>query len=141
MMQVPVRIPVLRVVTVFLGLYFAVWVVLEGNLPQTVLLGGWTTAVFLVYGGQKRWGGQEVSAGWWVVGTAVCGTTWSVGTLLLTLFFMALKTGLHAHGPEFTPEQITWVIQQLPLWGVSGLLAGIGIGLLSLYLVAHPKGS
>jgi hypothetical protein len=49
----------------------------------------------------------------------------------MMLIFMSLKTGLHAHGPEFTAAQITWVLRQIPLWSLAGLSAGIGFGLLS----------
>ncbi len=48
----------------------------------------------------------------------------------LSLFFMVLKTGLHAHGPEFTAAEINWVLQHIPFWGISGALGGLGIGLL-----------
>jgi hypothetical protein len=41
---------------------------------------------------------------------------------------MAVKTGLHAHGPEFTPAEINWVLQQTPIWTAAGLLAGLGLG-------------
>ena len=67
-----------------------------------------------------------------VVGVAsVVGTLSGVMAVGLTLIFMALKTGLHAHGPEFTPREINWLIQQLPLWSIIGLLLGIGTSLIT----------
>ena len=66
------------------------------------------------------------------VGTAVTVALFGFLTALLTLFFMALKTGLHAHGPEFTPSEINWVIARIPLWTAVGLLSGAGLGLVGL---------
>jgi NhaP-type Na+/H+ or K+/H+ antiporter len=54
-----------------------------------------------------------------------------LGSSLLTLVFMAIKTGLHAHGPEFTLQEIQWVSQQTPLWAAVGLLIGLGLGMLT----------
>ena len=62
--------------------------------------------------------------------TAVFGALLGLGSALFTLLFMAVKTGLHAHGPEFTAEEVNWVVQQIPLWTVVGLLGGLGLGLL-----------
>jgi hypothetical protein len=62
-----------------------------------------------------------------------------VGTLAglaitpLALFLMAFKTGLHGHeSPDFTSEQIYFVISRTPLWGFAGLLLGLGSGMLHL---------
>jgi hypothetical protein len=43
---------------------------------------------------------------------------------------MILKTGIHAHGPEYTARELAWVWTQLPLWGGVGALTGLGFGLL-----------
>lgn len=130
-MKIPHKIPGLRWMTVLLGIYSAVWISLEGDVSQTVLLGVWVTAVFLLTLLQNRWGGQEMSVGRWWRKTAVLGLLFGSGSALLTLFLMALKTGLHAHGPEFTLAEITWVAQQLPFWSLAGLLTGLAVGLLS----------
>jgi hypothetical protein len=67
--------------------------------------------------------------GWqWWGATAVTGLLFGLGSSLLTLVLMAVKTGLHAHGPEFTPNEINWILQQVPLWSAAGLLAGLGLG-------------
>ncbi len=45
----------------------------------------------------------------------------------LSLALMALKSGLHGHGaPDFTPEQVTAVIWNTPVWGAAGLLVALG---------------
>lgn len=115
----------LRGLTAVYLLAFLIWIPLEGELRQTVGMGVATTAVWLAHGWQRFAAGR----GWWLGKTAVFGLLFGTGSSLLTLFFMALKTGLHAHGPEFTPAEIIWVWQQLPLWAAAGLLAGLGGGL------------
>ena len=44
------------------------------------------------------------------------------------------KTGVHAHGPEFSPAEIGWLMQQAVLWSLVGTIAGAGLGLLRLAL-------
>lgn len=130
-MRIPDRIPGLKVVMILLGVYTAVWITLEGALWQVVLMGVGSTAVSLGYGWQKWLGGRVVKGWKWWAGTAVTGLLLGLGSGLLTLVFMAIKTGLHAHGPEFTPAEINWVLQQTPIWTTAGLLAGLGWGLLT----------
>ena len=63
--------------------------------------------------------------------SAAVGLAYGVGLALLTLLLMAIKTGLHAHGPEYGGREIVWVWNQLPLWAGVGVLVGLGIGLLA----------
>jgi hypothetical protein len=43
---------------------------------------------------------------------------------------MAIKTGLHGHAaPDFTSAQVIEVFLRTPIWGLGGLLIGLGIGL------------
>ena len=79
---------------------------------------------------QRFMGGRSLSVWRGLVGTAVVGLLVGFSSGVLILLFMVVKTGLHAHGPEFTPSEINWVIQQLPLWSLIGLLAGLGVGFL-----------
>ena len=120
-----------RWLTSGLGLYFLVWVPLEGNLTRVVIMALGTTAVSILHfipWYTNRWTVSRI--GYWA-GTAVLGLFAGLGSGLLTLFFMALKTGLHAHGPEFTPAEISWVWRQLPWWTAAGFLAGSGLALLT----------
>ena len=50
------------------------------------------------------------------------------------LLLMAVKTGLHAHGPEYSAAQLAAVVGQWPLWIGAGALAGAGVGLLVVAL-------
>jgi hypothetical protein len=64
--------------------------------------------------------------------TAVTGFLFGLGCGLMTLLLMVLKTGLHGHGPEFSPAEINWVWGQIPLWGLVGLLGGLGLGMITV---------
>ena len=90
-----------------------------------------TTLVCLGHLVQRYWGGRTLSTKHWVGLTAVLGLLAGILSIGMVLVFMAVKTGLHAHGPEFTPAEINWVIQQWTLWGTVGLLVGTAVGLLS----------
>lgn len=130
-MPIPEKIPGLKPGFILLAVYTAVWITLEGTLWQVIVMGVGYTAVALGYGWQK-WLSGRVMNGWqvWMV-TAVTGLLFGLGSGLLSLIFMAIKTGLHAHGPEFTPAEINWILRQTPIWAAAGLLAGLGGGLLT----------
>ena len=131
MKQIPKKLPGLRWATALLGVYAAVWMPLEGNLPLTILLAVWATAVAAGYLIQQKLGGESLSAWQWVGLTAVSGLLMGLSAGILTLVFMALKTGLHDHGPEFGRGEIDWVIQRIPIWMGAGALSGGGWGLLT----------
>jgi len=122
----------LKWVTAVYILYALVWMSLEGSLVRVVIMGAGTTAVSLAYLTRRFWSNRTLPRGVQLGGTAVLGLLFGLGSGLLTLLFMAVKTGLHAHGPEFTPQQIAWVWQQTPLWALAGLLAGLGLGMITL---------
>lgn len=96
-----------------------------------ILMGVGTTAVSLTYLAQHFLGSHTFSVKqWWGI-TAVIGLLFGFSSSVFTLFFIAVKTGLHAHGPESTLPAITWLLQQIPLWTTVGLLAGLGLGMLT----------
>jgi hypothetical protein len=130
-MKIPAKIPGLQLATALLALYAAVWISLEGALWQVMVMGVGVTAVALLHFLQKQFGGQLLSLWKWLGLTTSLGLLLGLGSSLLTLVFMAVKTGLHAHGPEFTLQEIQWVGQQLPLWAAAGLLIGLGMGMLT----------
>lgn len=131
-MNVPKKIPGLRWLTAVTGLYAVIWIGLEGSLWRATLLAVGLTAVSLLYLLQKYLGGKTLSPGGWLSVTAVMGLLFGSGSSLLTLILTAVKTGLHAHGPEFSPAEISWVLQQMPLWTAVGLLVGLGLGMIGL---------
>lgn len=112
------------------ALVMVVWMILEGSLALTVFLGLFTSLLILIASIRKwfaeRWPNWKYSVLVW----GVLGLLLGIGTVLMTLTLMAVKTGIHAHGPEYSTGEITWVIDQILLWAVSGLIAGGGVGLL-----------
>ncbi|MBK6712462.1 MAG: hypothetical protein IPG51_19355 [Chloroflexi bacterium] len=104
-MGFPEKRPYLKWLTAVYILYALVWISLEGSLAGVVIMGTGTTAVSLAYLAQRYLGGRSWSLRAWLGRTAVLGLLFGLGSGVLTLVFMAVKTGLHAHGPEFTPNK------------------------------------
>ena len=129
-MQFPREIPGLRWLLAVWVVYTAVWISREGALWQVVTMGSATALLLVGFGWQRRLAGKMVGPGVGLLLTAVSGLILGAGSGLLSLVFMAIKTGLHAHGPEFSQAEIDWVFAQLPLWTAVGLLAGLGLGLI-----------
>jgi hypothetical protein len=130
-MKLPTNIPGLRGATLIVGVLLLAWIAPEGRLWLETGMGVLVTAVLLAHLLQHFLGGRVLSVTAWVGVTAVFGFLFGLGSALLTLFLMAAKTGLHAHGPEFTPAEINWVWAQLPLWSLTGALGGFGLGMLT----------
>lgn len=131
-MKIPRAIPYFKLIVAIVGIYAAVWMVLEGELWRDIVLAvaglALGAAAFIV----RRWGGRPLPPAKGVALFAAVGLLSGVGVVLLTIFLMALKTGLHAHGPEYTLADIMWIWNQLPVWGGAGGLIGLGAGLLLL---------
>jgi hypothetical protein len=52
------------------------------------------------------------------------------GITPVALLLMIFKTGLHSHSiPDYTNGQILSVIQKTPIWLISGIFIGMGIGM------------
>ncbi|MDX1687790.1 MAG: hypothetical protein R3248_07385 [Candidatus Promineifilaceae bacterium] len=129
-MRIPSRLPGLKAATILLAIYAVAWIALEGHLLRVVGLAVGLTLVALGHGVQRYVGGRRLSLRAWLALAAGCGLAAGAGSGVLTLLFMALKTGLHAHGPEFAAAEIHWVASRLVGWAAGGLLAGLGIALL-----------
>jgi hypothetical protein len=129
--RIPTKIPGLRTAVILLALYVVIWIPLEGNLWRVLLLGVWSGAVGLAYLTQERLGGRRLAFWHWLVVWAGLGLLLGLGSGILTLAAMVMKTGLHDHGPEFSRAEINWVIRQTPVWAAVGLLGGLGIGILT----------
>jgi hypothetical protein len=119
----------LRIAAVLLGFYGVLWIALEGNLWIDLLLSAWLMAVAAWYLANRYLAGRTLPLARWLALLASLGLAFGAGLVLLILFFMALKTGLHAHGPEYSPAEVAWVWARLPLLSVAGLLAGLGVGM------------
>ncbi|MFZ0544994.1 MAG: hypothetical protein WAM60_06130 [Candidatus Promineifilaceae bacterium] len=129
-MVFPKKVPGLRWLTAITAVYGVVWIGLEGNLGRVILLGMAVSLMSVVSLMQRFVGGRMFGEVGWLVVTGGGGLLTGMGSGISTFVFMALKTGLHSHGPEFKAAEIEWVLKMIPLWGVAGLLAGLGIGVL-----------
>ena len=136
-MHVPEHQRELRWITILWVISALVWLSFEGELSGTVILGIFSSALFLAQGGQKLLAGRRFSPGIWLLLAAVIGLFWGILAVLFSLLLMVVKTGVHAHGPEFTTNEITWIGEQLPIWAFAGLLAGLGLGLITLTLTSR----
>ena len=123
------RVPYLRAATLLWGVYALVWLALEGNVARDGVLAGWGLALLALWAAARRWGGRSVSAGQVAALGAAAGLAWGAALGPAVLLLMALKTGLHAHGPEYTAAQLAQVWSQWPLWMAAGLAAGAGLAL------------
>jgi hypothetical protein len=132
-MTTPARRPTLKLLTFLWGASAVVWLALEGNMAVDVLLAASGLALVGAWGA-VRWGGRVVSPGRAVAVGALAGLVLGAVLAPVVLGLMAFKTGLHAHGPEYSAAQIAWVWRQIPLWAGAGALAGAGVALLALGL-------
>lgn len=130
-MTVPERIPGLRLALVAMALWGVVWMSLEGDLTRVVVSAVLLTGLLLLVLLERWLGGRQLALGRWLLSSAGLGLLWGAGSVLMTLFLMALKTGIHAHGPEFTASEITWVWNQLVLGMGLGTLVGAALGMLA----------
>jgi len=131
-MAFPRQIPYLRFLTLLWGAYAAVWLALEGAPGRDLLLAAWGVALLALAGAARTVGRRRLSAGQVVALAGAVGLAAGAAVVPAALAAMALKTGLHAHGPEYTAAQIAAVWAQWPLWLIAGGVAGVGLGLVAL---------
>jgi hypothetical protein len=119
----------LRLAALLLGVLLLLWLPVEDTdevhvLVASAAVSAWLALRYLVSlpGPAKRLGRH-----------ILVGTLAGLAVTPLALFLMAFKTGLHGHeSPDFTAEQIYFVIYRTPIWGFAGLLLGLGSGMLHL---------
>lgn len=133
-MQIPARFPGLRLATLLLVAAAIIWIAPEGDLVSAVALSVALTLLLLTHTARRCLGGKTLSSGRWLAALSLFGLAAGLGTGLLALLLMAVKTGLHAHGPEFSAGEIAWVLHSTPAWAAAGVLGGAGLGLLALAL-------
>ena len=136
-MQIPDQIPGFKWLAALWVIMAVIWSVLEGSFERVLIFGFLTALTGLAYLFQRMMGGRHFSAVPGLLLMGLWGLALGAGTVLMTLLLMAVKTGLHAHGAEFTTAEITAVWGYLPLWSLVGLLAGLGVGL--LLIARTPK--
>lgn len=133
-MQIPKVIPGLKWLLIGTAGYGVIWIGLEGSLGRAVLMAALVILVIAGFIWQRFLGGHQMSLRIWLIVCASSGLIMGISLVLVTILFMAVKTGLHGHGPEFTPDEIDWVFRQAPLWATVGLLMGLGLSVLAIGL-------
>ncbi|MFK7805118.1 MAG: hypothetical protein AB8G95_26025 [Anaerolineae bacterium] len=112
------------------------WIAFEGILTLVVGVGLTLTLLWVAVGASRVWpaiqfrfpsltGLRGRLLAWSAVGGLV-----GLTSPLMILSLMIFKTGIHAHGPEFNPAEIEWVLSQFFRWSVLGMAIGFGVGLL-----------
>jgi hypothetical protein len=130
-MAIPAEIPGRRVIAATLLLFTAVWIPLEGDLRLDFILSVLILAMIFRTLAARYLAGRRLPLPRWLGLMMLTGLVVGGGLVLLTLLLMTLKTGLHAHGPEYTSVEITWVASRFLPWSGLGLLAGLGLGLIT----------
>jgi hypothetical protein len=131
-MQIPSRLPGLRLATLILVAAASIWIAPEGNLALDLALSAAAILVLLAHLVERGAVGRRLAPLRWLLLLAALGVVAGVGIAVLALLLMVVKTGLHAHGPEYTAAELAWVVESIPLWAVAGLLAGAGLALVTL---------
>jgi hypothetical protein len=131
-MQFPEKLPGLRLAKVIVAIFAIVWISLEGKLWQPIALAAGLTLIATGYLLQRWLGGRKMALGSWLAVAALAGLLTGLSFGILVLLLIAVKTGLHGHGPEFSPDEINWVVNQIPLWTVVSLLGALGLATVAL---------
>lgn len=130
-MRIPDKMPGLPAAAIIWTLGAVAWIAPEGNLTLDVILAVTGAALVVLWWVGRWFGGRVLPLPGWVAMASLAGLAWGVGAGGLVLVLMSLKTGLHAHGPEYSRTEIAWVWSQIPVWMGAGLLVGLGLGLLT----------
>lgn len=130
-MQIAAKVPGLKLFAILWSIYAFGWIALEGHLLQVLLMGVGAAVLLAGHLVQRYLAGRHVTLRTWLLAMAGLGLLLGLSSSFLTLGFMALKTGLHAHGPEFSREEIEWVLAQRGIWAAAGGVGGVGLGLLT----------
>jgi hypothetical protein len=138
-MQIPDHVPGLRILFIFWAVSAVIWSALEGNLLRLQLFAVLTAVTAAAFLFQRLMAGRRFAVGTGILAAVLWGLALGVGSALMALFLMAVKTGLHGHGPEFMAVDIANVLGHLPLWSLVGLLSGLGFGLLLLARSANSS--
>lgn len=119
------------------GIYGIIWMATEGELYRAVIMAFLIISLAAGYLIQRYLAARTLSVRSWILALAGLGALFGASLAMLTLVFMAVKTGLHSHGLEFTQDQVSWVLSQIPLWGVAGFVGGLGLGLVTVNLAKN----
>jgi hypothetical protein len=117
----------LRILAISLGIALLLWLPIEDTSERWVLgfgicISGLAAARLL----NSRF--VPPNPVWWIY--ALAGLLSGLAVTPIALLLMAFKGGVHGHGrPDFTPGQVTIVLQLSPVWVAAGVLIGLGVAL------------
>lgn len=131
-MKIPHRVPHLWLAVLLWGLYALLWTRLEASLARDGLLAGWGLALLGVWLVARAFGGRALGAGQVAALGAAVGLAWGAALGPAVLLLMAVKTGLHGHGAEYSAAQVAAVVGQSVWWVGAGVVGGVGLALLAL---------
>jgi len=109
-------------ITILLGLAILLWVPFEDSGTIWVRLFGVLVCILAALTASARIP-ASMRQRWytWPLVGLIAGLLVTPAAFLL----MAFKSGMHGHGnPEFTPAQVSAVLNTWPIWALAGLLAG-----------------
>jgi hypothetical protein len=117
----------LRYYTIILGILLLIWLPFEdSNEELATTFAAAISAGLAVRLVVRRIPHQPAS----LLKHLLLGSGFGLATAPLAFLLMALKTGLHGHTtPDFTSAQVIAVFLRAPLWGLGGLLIGLGVSL------------
>ena len=110
-------------ITILLGLAILLWVPFEDSGTIWVRLFGVLVCILAALTASARIP-ASMRQRWftWPLVGLIAGLLVTPAAFLL----MAFKSGMHGHGnPEFTPVQVSAVLNTWPIWALAGLLAGL----------------
>jgi hypothetical protein len=111
-----------RIAWILLGVAMLAWLSFEDQSVRWVLFFAALVCGLAAYSLALRW---RLTAGRRAYYLPLLGAAAGLAVILVALFLMALKSGLHGHmSPDFSPDQIVWVVSRTLNWGIAGLLAG-----------------
>jgi hypothetical protein len=129
---------------ILLGVGFFIWLPFEDQTTQVVTflaiaISIWSAIAFFYFPYLRSW--PRIRR------YVATGLLAGIAVTPITLLLIIVKTGLHAHPtPDFTNQQILLSLQRMPIWIISGILTGFGIGLISSAIpeytprTPHPPG-
>lgn len=114
----------LRTLAIAYGFLFFAWLIIEDTTTYWVILLGILGALFATFSILVYNKHNHLSV--WLV-YPLSGFLCGLSVTPLVVILMAVKTGLHSHiTPDFSLQQISFVLMTTPIWVVSGLLVGTG---------------